>query len=1219
MDIREDKKQNIDISEEMIGPRWTTEQEKAITQRGKNILVSAAAGSGKTSVMVERIRRMVMEEDVPVESLLVVTFTNAAASEMKERIRKALVKALSEVDPGTEKSKNLRKQIRNLYEAQISTFHAFGTSVIRRFFYLIDLEPGISVGDETQFTLLKNDAMDTLMEEKFLSGDENFISFMNDYSGDRSDREVRNLISEAYTKINAMPHGFTWAKNCISEMEKAREKFADSSLWKIIYENIRVQLNKAIYFMEKAVSILGDAGLTEQEERLRSKELEMYLKAKALLDAYDICDESKVDSEVKKSPQDLTGELKGLLEESMDRFYPPKGELQNVYAEIKDEFNAARKTARAIVIKRIIEPYLSIDLDEQLMEIEADALPLKTLIDLTERFAEIYHDAKSEAGIMDFDDIEHYTLEILEKSEAAEYYKKIFRYIFIDEYQDTNLMQEAIIERIKGDDNLFMVGDIKQSIYKFRLAEPSIFKGKYDGFKTGLYSDSIAIDLNQNHRSKSPIIDFINGVFRPLMKDYDEDAELNCGDKYDGEHLFTPEIHLLVPNTLAEGNGLQDAEAINEEKSAVQDTDKESYDEPGYYEEWDSDYVEARHVAEIIKENLGRPFFDSKGSPPRVRPLKKRDIVVLLRGMKNCASLYDEALQDAGIDAYIEGDDGYFDTMEIEVFVNLLTIIDNLMNDVALISVLHSDIFGFSASDLARMRVAVREGSFAEVFLAFVRGEDFEAEKGIHILTEKCKNAMAKIEEWRKLASTMPLEKYIWHLLIDSGSYITMGALPKGGARQANLRALCDMAESFSDKRQATLYSFLNYIGAIKKRKVKIPEASRISEGEDAVRIMTIHKSKGLEFPMVIVAGLGKQKRYGGSGTFSIHKDVGLALTLKSGKGHWQKKILTQRVIGAINREEEEDEEIRVLYVALTRARDILYLTGYEKTDIRDKMASGITSDSQYMTMILPGRDYKTYFVDLNAASDVFKRRNEVKNIKSSGELTEEEKEKLLKQLDYVYPHEEARKLKSKYSVSEINNKARHVIIRRDENSDIGGEIAGLSAAEKGTAYHKIMERLSFSSSVRDGISYIETEVNKMLEMNIISNEELNAIDLKNIDRFFKSELGKRAAAAEEEGLLERERPFTMIMEKSGEEVLVQGIIDCYFTELVDGKKKTTLLDYKSNRIFRDRPMEEEFNRMRSLYSEQIDIYKTAINEAGEGPVTESYLYLLDIGETVVV
>ena len=397
-------------------------------------------------------------------------------------------------------------------------------SVIKRFFYLTDMDPGTRVGEETEFAILKENALDALLEEEFEKAEPSFIEFMDNYSGDRSDYKVRMLILDAAGKIYAMPHGMDWAYDRVKEMEDIRNSFGETGLWRILKEDIGAKLEKAIALTKRAADILCDAGIDEKAEQLRAEEIAKYEEVLAIFGST-------------RSAEEIMKEASTILNAKIPNLTAPKGELAEVYKSIQSSFQGPRDEARKIIRTELVKPYFASDISDLFTEVELDAVPLKELLRLVERFTELYAEEKRDAGLMDFDDIERYTFAILENDEACEYYRSRLKYIFVDEYQDTNLMQEAIISRIKGSDNLFMVGDIKQSIYKFRLAEPSIFQGKYERFKSGEEESSAVVDLNRNHRSKKTIVDFINGIFRPLMAGYDKDAELYCGIDYDGELL----------------------------------------------------------------------------------------------------------------------------------------------------------------------------------------------------------------------------------------------------------------------------------------------------------------------------------------------------------------------------------------------------------------------------------------------------------------------------------------------------------------------------------------------------------------------------------------------------------------------------------------------------------------------------------------------------------
>ncbi len=1152
--------------------KWTTEQQRAIDERGKNILVAAAAGSGKTAVLVERIKKLIIEDGVSIDRMLIVTFTNAAAAEMKEKIRKALHQ---EIEEHPEHGSKMREQLALLSRANISTFHAFALEVIRRFFYEADVEPGFSICDDAQRTILKEDALDLLLEQWFAKDDEDFYEFLGWYGSDRNQNKIRTILDQTYNTLMAMPHPWQWLDEKIDELSLTPEQFKDSACMTRIWSLIITMLDKACASHERAIELLDEAGL----ERLRQK---IEVEEQTLYHQMMLCAENR----------DLRG-----LEASIHGFKAvrlvAKKEEKPDYEPIKDTVAALRKRAAAGVseIKSMI---FDMPLEEQIEEMNQTVPKAEMLRELLLDFDHIFRLAKEEKRLVDFSDIEHFCLEILESGEAAKYYQQKFEHIFIDEYQDTNVLQEEIIGLIKRENNLFMVGDIKQSIYKFRLAEPEIFRDKYIRYQTD--DMSTKIDLNQNFRSKAAILKEINEIFDDVMEDYDEEAKLYPGVEYDGLYNYVPELKVVDAGSVDE---------TDEELASLKNTE-----------------LEALETVRLIKQNLGRKFFDHKLGAER--SLRLRDMVILMRGTKNYADIFYQTLKSAGIDSFVDESDGYFDTIEIGVFMNLLSVIDNKQQDVPLISVLHSEIFKFSSLELGRVRADQKQGSFAKAFMAY-------AENGSRpTLRNKCKEALVSLEKWKAQSLSQPLSTFIWSLMLETGYYTEIGAMPGGSQRQANLRALVDKAESYMKERQTSLYSFVRYIDAVKVRKVPMGQVKLVGEQDELVRIMTIHKSKGLEFPMVIVCGMGRRLNYTklGSGV-SMHKDIGIGMTLADFGGHWYKQTLLQKLIARQVHQEEVQEETRILYVALTRAKDFLYMVGTVKDGekYRETLTIDMAGESTYLDMV--GETSLWEMVDANRLSPAKEENTRFKGNPLTddiydGKVSPAMREDILRRLNFVYPYENARTVKSKYSVTELNRleykSSGAVTEGHGEKTSMSLAVPKfrqgekkLTAAEKGTIYHSMMEHLDFGRVSREGIVYVEREAKNMVDSEILTEEELKAVDLKKVMRFFEGSLGQRVAAAFDQGTVERERPFDLMETLEGEAIIIQGIIDCYFEE-EDG---IVLLDYKTNWIDMEKPFEEEAARLRNTYARQIEIYKKALETTLKKPVKEAYLYLFSAGKTV--
>ena len=1144
---------------------WTTQQQQAIDERGKNILVAAAAGSGKTAVLVERIKKQVTEEGVSIDNMLIVTFTNAAASEMREKIRKAIRAKAKEVP-------ELKKQLDLLPGASISTFHAFALDVIKHFFYLIDLEPGFSICDDAQSVVIKEDAIDELIESRFEEDSEEFYEFLDWYGSEHDLDKVKSIINRTYTALQALPEPFETFDKKVAELSLTPDEYKRTRAMALMDDIVFFDLLDALNYLEEAERLISSSGLTNMAKKIRP-EIEAH---KSMLEMAESGNYDAIGVIMEAFPK-VVMRTSGLERES--------------YAEISDIVKALRNNAKALR-NDLQSAFFTAPMIGQFNDINDLSDKAKTLQGLLIDFDRIFKEKKAEKGLIDFNDIEHYCLEILSDPRAAEYYRDKYSYIFIDEYQDTSLLQEAIIDRIKREDNLFMVGDIKQSIYKFRLAEPEIFKRKYNDFAKCTDGKSIKIDLNRNFRSKPAILSGINRLFGPIMEDYNNDAKLYPGIEYEGKYSFEPECVVIDMSTLDEAD------------EAVQ--------------ELESDELEALEICSIIKENLGKEYYDSKKC--QVRKIEYRDIVILMRSVKSHADTYYQVLKAQGIPLFVDDNDGYFDTMEINIFMNLLSVLDNKYQDVPFISVLRSEIFGFSTDELARIRACHKKDSYVTAFRIFAEEQDDMAD-----LQKKCRSVFDKLERWKGLAMAMPLPKFIWKLMLESGYYIIMGAMPSGTQRQANLRALVDKAENFANSGQTSLYSFMQYIDMVKKNDIKTGQVKLLGEKDDVVRLMTIHKSKGLEFPMVIVSGMSRKLMYGKSDEKVLfHKDVGLGMFKEDPKQHLENKTLPYNIIMRQVHREEYEEQIRVLYVALTRARDILYMTGTVRDALKFMRGKeiGVRSDSTYFNLlsILPPCDIISCS-ELKLPDDEDALKRGVISDMLAGAPDEELAQKVKAKLDYEYPFEYARKIRPKYSVSSLNA-ASHGRTSAAASGEIHltepafmQENKAMTGAEKGTVYHGIMERLDFSRAQKEGRKYIESMAEAFVRDGIFLQNEIEAVDFERIERFFGSEMGQRCVRAFEGGRLRREEPFDLKLQMDGEDIVVQGIIDCYFEE----NGKIILLDYKTNWIDESKPFEEEEKRLRDTYKTQLEKYGEALTKASGKPVTESYLYLFSAGRLIEV
>ncbi len=1153
--------------------KWTKGQQEAIGLRNKNMLVAAAAGSGKTAVLVERIKQLIICDKVSISEMLVVTFTNAAASEMKEKIIHAISKEIGE---NKEDSIFLRKQLNLMYKANISTFHSFALEVIRRYFYMIHIEPNFKICDEAEIIILKTQAMEELFDHFFASGDQDFINFLNKYAASKNESKVKTIIDSAYHLIQSIPDSFGWLNQNIESLQRSKEEFLESQVAREIKKTIKRNIGISVRSFKMAEDLILEEGLP-------------ILAAKA-----------KVDVEQLLSIAEVIDDMS--LENILDKISSVQFQRFNVSKEEKEGYEVIKEKIEKIRIKgksfigSIKENYAVRSLDEYINDLQMTVEDSKYLQVLILEYHKLFKLKKEEKNLIDFNDIEHFALDILKNEEVAEEYRSKFKHIFVDEYQDSNLLQDTLISRIKRDNNLFMVGDVKQSIYKFRLAEPEIFMEKYEKYKNGCNSMDSKIDLNQNFRSKGTIINAVNDIFSYIMDQYDIEAALYKGLEYEGKHDYKVELHVIDEQTKED---MEIDDSVLELKMAD---------------------LEAHNAAKLIKGEIGREIFDVKQN--KIRKITMRDIVVLLRATKNYADKFYQVFTEENIPAHVDDSEGYFDTIEIEIVLNLLRIIDNKRQDIPLISLLHSSIMDFSMGELAEIRGENKKGAFYDAFFSYSQSSENS------ILSNKVEATMKKIQEWQELSKFMPLDDLIWKLLRETGYYNYVAALPSGIQRQANLRLLIDKAIKFQTGSLKGLYGFINYIDAMKARSVRTGQVSLVGENDDVVRIMTIHKSKGLEFPVVLVAGLGKQFNQSKDTSYlDIHKDLGITLSYVDKKRKYFRKTLLQNAIKEKNKSNDMDEEIRILYVAFTRAMDKLIMIGtvknlgsaLEKYELTEK---GDTSTARcYLDMIMPAArasDVKISFhsrdeiVPLNSEKNI--NKNPMVELLHGNENMETDDllvNQINKMLSYQYGFTQAINQKSKLSVTEINRAQKKTEAYR-ENLRLPVFETGIrdfNSAEKGTIVHDFMMHLDFKEayeallvSNEEITKLLNKKLDRLVEAKIFTEQERMVIQPEKIIKFFQSKIGSRASLAEE---IYKEAPFSIIKELDGEEVIVQGIIDCYFRE----NDNYVLIDYKTNYIS-DIGDGKELEQIKFLYGEQMRIYQEAIEVSKGIKVKERYLYL---------
>lgn len=1188
-----------------MATKFTDEQLKAIETTDKSVLVSAAAGSGKTAVLVERIIGIILDGKADVDEMLVVTFTNAAASEMRLRLARAIRGRIA-AHPAD--APRLGAQLAKLYKAYITTINSFSLRIIREFFHELDIEPGFATADEAQSELLQREAITELFEDAFtddaLIEGGSFRSFLRLYSEERTEETFKDGMLKAYDKLRSMPDYFDWAYEKAGMLNVTRETFVGSALQKLMSEDCLETFKKVREALNRLQKIFDDAGFAELFEQ-------------KLLPQAEAADD--IITHLKSSGFDDS------VQSAIDAF--PKATIsvraadkKDDYALIKDEVTRIRTKIIKDEIDKFKNRYLNPDFDTRLSEMNVSYDYTIYYLKLLEEFERRYKEKKREHRLMDFSDQEHYAVEVLKNKDAAEILRKRFKYILVDEYQDTNNIQEHLISSIARPDNVFRVGDVKQSIYKFRQAEPEIFENLYRRFSSGGDDNELAIDLGKNFRTNDRTIRYINHVFKNIMDGYDERAMLYTGLDCKEEYDFIPEVHILT----------EEGSDIDEDGDTGAEI-PEGFDDDAT-EDLTKEEAEAEYIAKICGSIIGTDFYDTAAGV--VRKANAGDIAILFRAVKYRGELMSRALRTHGIEPHIEENEDYFDTIEIEVALALLSVIDNMRRDVPLIAVLHSEIFSFDPEDLANIRIAYkdRRSAFFEAFEWYAS----EGPEG-DLKTKACK-AIADLLEWRSLSRMMPLADFVWKVLVDSGYYKMAGAMPGGAMRQANLRSLADRAAEFSKDRVATLSSFIAFLEVLKSKKLSNGQTPTAGGDDNVVRISTIHKSKGLEYPFVIVGGLGHKFRFDTNEKgFSFDSGVGVGLPYIDPARRYWRSTPVQRAINSKSKRDSYREELRLLYVAMTRARNKLYMVGtvkseeeltrYEANPLNFLKAMGDTLRSGFNKYYVSPLELKSAKTGSSKAAGIREYADKT--------LTAEE-QKLYDEIDrrfrYRYPHEDLLDAKAKYSVSAIRMEELEAAAVADDGGDVSArqadtEVVSLwrnteakkkaGASDIGTAYHRIMEFIDFSKVTdADGNideAYIAERAEFLRAHDAIDEAVYNSLDLTQIAVFFASDLGQRAIAADAAGKLRREKPFTLKTNRNGKNIMVQGVIDCCFEE----NGKMVLIDYKSSFIHPGKPLESEMQRIREEYKVQIELYSEALCKGTGKEVSEAYLYLFTVSEAV--
>ncbi|MBQ2987411.1 MAG: helicase-exonuclease AddAB subunit AddA [Tyzzerella sp.] len=1190
-----------------MGVTFTKEQQQVIDLRNRNILVSAAAGSGKTAVLVERIITRLTKDATPlnVDQLLIVTFTEAAAAEMKERIHAAIEKAL-ENEP---ENVHLQHQATLIHQAQITTIHKFCLSVIKEHFHAIDLDPGFRVGEEGELKLLKQDVVCDVLEAAFQEGDPEFLSFVECFSTGKDDKNLEDLILRLYEFSRSYPNPDTWLDLCGEQYAIASpEDLEEKAYVQELLSEVRESLKQIQFLLECGLKICKeDEGPFGYEKALQS-------------DIEQI--------ETLRGAKNFTQMRKGIYQMEWMKLGSNKGKIvdDNKLLRVKE----LRKEVKEY-IKKLKETYFYETMQNLMEDMTYVHDNIRMLTDLVKRFATQFTEEKRNKNLIDFNDMEQYALQILTReeqgnlvpSEVAEGYQQKFAEVMIDEYQDSNYVQEAILTSVsgvsKGIYNVFMVGDVKQSIYRFRLSRPELFMEKFNSYSI-VDSEKQRIDLHKNFRSRREVLDSTNFIFRQIMVpslggiDYDERAALYVGADYEERPDKEAEVLLIeVPESKA-------SERIEVEAMAI-----------------------GRRIKELMTTQT---VFDKKAG--EYRPIRYGDIVILTRSAKGWTEVFSKVLSDMGIPTYACSKEGYFEAIEIQIALNYLQILDNPRQDIPFTAVLTSMFAGMSSEELANIRCSNQAKTMYDCVCQYAEnGEDVW-------LRDRLCAFLNTFEKFRNCVPYMAIHALLWKVMEETGYYDYVSALPGGEQRAANLEMLLEKAITFEGTSYKGLFHFVRYIEQLKKYAVDYGEANVMDENADVVSLMTIHKSKGLEFPIVFVAGTGKEfNMQDARKSIVVHSELGLGVDAIDPIARTKIPTFLKKIIQLKETRETSAEELRVLYVAMTRAREKLILTGavedIEKELDQHMILQGLTDvrlpyynlvkAKKYLDWILPciyrnenleHVPVKVHHITMEKLEEQDAKEQIINQITKEALTcwdTEEVydagmKMQIAEQFSYTYPYHDGQTIKQKLSVSELKKRMYmeeegEEMFREEEVIPLLPkflqESQELTGASKGTAYHKLLELLDFTKEY-DKEMLLAT-IADLVQSGLLTEEMGTVICPSDILAFLRSPIGKRVQEASRKGKYFAEQPFVIGVEakeifpdtESKECVLVQGIVDVYFEE--DGQ--LIVLDYKTDRVY-------HANELVEHYHTQLEYYAKALQKLTGKPVKEMVIYSFALHEEIL-
>ena len=1204
-------------------------------------------GSGKTAVLVERIINKVINDKVDIDKILIVTFTSAAASEMRERILEAIYKKIEE-DPS---NTDLQRQIILLNKANISTIHSFCLDVIRNNFYEIDASANFRVADSAEVELLKQEIIDDLFEEKYVSEDKSFEKLLNIYTNYRGDENLRQLILNIYRFIQSSPFPEKWLNDQVEKFnlkDKLENDFSETKWGEILLENFKEELTDSILKLKQIQKNLAkfeelakyQAVIENDIANLENLENNSNLWESAYNSAITLAwakwpSDRKITLEIKDQAKDIRDSVKKKVASTIDKYliYNSKQANSDIY-EMYDALSS---------IKELV-------------------------IEFTNKFAA----KKKEKNIVDFNDIEHFALNILVKidengeiteTDVAKKYKEKFEEIAIDEYQDSNLVQENILKSVSKGNNIFMVGDVKQSIYKFRQARPELFLEKYKKYnvKGEEIDKGLKIQLFKNFRSRENILDLTNLIFENIMSEklgdicYNENEYLNYGANYPepegvpGEYAGIAELNIIdlkapeIDIYKDEDDAQSEEEQVPESEERVEDV-----------------VLEAKYVAKKIKELIDSDYivYDRKKG---YRKITYKDIVVLLRSTKISAPIFEKEISNLNMPVFSDISSEYLESMEIQTIMCLLKVIDNPMQDIPLVTVLRSSIGGFTDNELVEIRGNEKNISFYESLKNKYESLNGVTDDKLNDLKNKIEIFLNNLKKWQSEEKYMALDELIWQIYSDTNFYNYVTLLPNGGLRQANLKILFERAKQYESASFKGLFNFINFIDKLHSNSGDLSAAKLIGENEDVIRIMSIHKSKGLEFPVVFLSCTGKQFNLQDlNENIILHQDLGFGPKYINSDMRIEYTTLAKEAIRLKTKVETLSEEMRVLYVALTRAKEKLIITGISKDvqkSLKEKedLIQMYKNDCNEINHVLL-KKYKSYLdwielvyfnniekindymnVNILKKTDLIKELNqeeivdEEENLitklnKRANELNKENIRELSKSLKWKYNYIESSVIPTKTSVTKLKEAENEKIISIEElegqseeskfavaRPQFLNEDVQITSAQKGTLMHLCFQKLDEHKEYTKEM--IQKLVDDLVYRKIITKLEAEAINTYKLYSYTKSELFKQLKNAKK---VYKEQPFYISLKAdevygndAKDNILVQGIIDLYFINQDD---EVVLVDYKTDYV--EKGKEDELVKK---YEKQLEIYKKALEQALGKNVDKCYIYSVYLEKLIAI